>query len=95
MNTVNPKLTPQRRSRVVENPDYAAFARRVVRAHGRRIAAGDIEALADLAGLSEEVDGALRHGVDGLRDTGYSWDDIGSRLGVTRQAAHKRFGGQE
>ena len=27
----------------VENPDYAAFAARIIRAHGRRIADGDID----------------------------------------------------
>jgi hypothetical protein len=32
----------------VENPDYAAFARRIIRAHGPRIAEGDIESLPDL-----------------------------------------------
>jgi hypothetical protein len=94
MNTVNPDLTPDRHRRVVENPEFAAFARRIVRAHGRRVAAGDVEAVAELAGLCDEVGDALAHGVDGLRDAGYSWDEIGSRLGVSRQAAQQRFGGR-
>lgn len=39
-------LTPRRPRRVVENDDYAVFVRRIVAAHGRRIAGGDIEGLA-------------------------------------------------
>jgi hypothetical protein len=27
-----------------------------------------------------------------LRACGYSWAEIGSRLGITRQAAHQRWG---
>ena len=35
--------------------DYAAFAIRIIRAHGRRIAQGDIEALPDLLDLAEQL----------------------------------------
>jgi hypothetical protein len=35
----------------VQNTDYAAFAARVIRAHGRRIADGDVEGLAELLAL--------------------------------------------
>ena len=30
--------------------------------------------------------------VTGLRTAGYSWAEIGNRLGITRQAAQQRFG---
>lgn len=95
--TVNTGLTaaaPARRrrpSRHRENPDYAAFARRILQAHGRRVAAGDIEGLADLARLAEDVDAALTAAVVGLAERGYTWADIGAQLGITRQAAHQRF----
>jgi hypothetical protein len=56
----------------VENPDYAAFATRIIRAHGRRIAEGDVEPLADLLDLADELDAATRHAVHGLRAFGYS-----------------------
>ena len=39
----------------MENLDYAAFAIRSIRAHGRRIAQGDIEALPDLLDLAEQL----------------------------------------
>jgi hypothetical protein len=35
--------------------DYAAFATRIIRAHGRRIGQGDIEALPDLLDLAEQL----------------------------------------
>jgi hypothetical protein len=92
-NTVNAALTPNRRSRTrVENDGYAAFARRIVAAHGRRIAAGDVERLCDLVTLADEVQHAATVAVAGLRRVGYSWTEIATRLGVTRQAAQQRWG---
>ena len=91
-NTVNKPLTPKRPRRVVENDEYAAFLGRVTRAYARRVAAGDVEALALMLGLSEQIDTAIAQAVTGLRGFGYSWAEIGSRLGITRQAAQQRWG---
>jgi hypothetical protein len=91
---VKPRLTPARPRPVVENDEYAAFLRRVIRAYGRRIAAGDIDALADAVTLSWQLDAAIKTAVTGLRKRGYSWADIGLQLGVTRQAAQQRWGGE-
>ena len=44
--------------------------------------------------LADDIDTAIGDAVTGLRDFGYSWADIGTRLGVTRQAAQQRWGGQ-
>ena len=76
----------------MENDEYAAFARRVLRAYARRIADGDVEALTLMLGLSAEIDDAIAQAVTGLRGSGYSWAEIGSRLGITRQAAQQRWG---
>ena len=38
---------PRRRD-VVENDEYAAFVRRIIRAYAKRVATGDVEALAEL-----------------------------------------------
>ncbi|QJY50547.1 hypothetical protein HOP40_11015 [Pseudonocardia broussonetiae] len=84
-------MTNGRTARVVENSEFAAFGRRVIRAAGRRIAAGDVDALPDLAALSVELDAAISDAVTGLREAGYSWGEIAARLGVTRQAAHQRW----
>ncbi len=45
-----------------------------------------------MTGLSAEIDTAIGQAVTGLRGIGYSWADIGTRLGITRQAAQQRWG---
>jgi hypothetical protein len=52
-NTVNDGLTPKHPRPVTENSEYAAFARRILRAYSRRIATGDIESLTHLITLAE------------------------------------------
>ena len=89
---VNKPLTAKRRYRVVENDQYAAFLRRVIRAYSRRIAAGDIEAITAMARLSDHLQDATRQAITGLRQYGYSWADIALRLGITRQGAQQRWG---
>ncbi len=78
----------------MENDAYAAFARRIIRAYARRIATGDVEALTDMLALSADLDAAIADAVKGLRAFGYSWAEIAARLGVSKQAAQQRFGGQ-
>ena len=92
---VNKRLTPRRRGRVTENDEYAAFARRVIRAWARRVAAGDIDAISDMAAAARELDDAMRRAVAGLRAKEYSWAEIAARLGVTRQAAQQRWSHRE
>jgi len=93
-NTVNKPLTPHQARLVVQNDEYAAFTRRILRAYARRVAAGDIDAITRLADLADETDTAIRNAVTGLRGQGYSWAEIGARLGVTRQAAQQHWGTQ-
>ncbi len=90
--TVNKSLTPNRRRRVVENDEYAAFLRRAIRAYSRRVAAGDIEAVGDMTALADEIDTAIQDAISHLRGHGYSWADIALRLHITRQAAQQRWG---
>jgi hypothetical protein len=85
-------LTPKRRGRQVENDEYSAFVRRILRAYARRVGGGDVEALALMLGLADEIDTAIAEAVRSLRTCGYSWAEIGSRLGITRQAAQQRWG---
>jgi hypothetical protein len=90
--SVKARLTAKRPRRQVENDEYSAFVRRVLRAYARRVGGGDVEALALMLGLADEIDAAIAEAVNGLRACGYSWAEIGSRLGVTRQAAQQRWG---
>ena len=70
--TVKTPLTSNRAVRVRENEEYAAFARRVLRAYARRVATGDVEALTLMTDLAEEIDTAISQAVTGLRGFGYS-----------------------
>jgi DNA-directed RNA polymerase specialized sigma24 family protein len=89
--TSRPKRRGRRRQDV-ENDAYLGFVARVITAAGRRVATGDVDALPDLARLVHDLDTALLTAVTGLRAFGYSWEQIASRLGVTRQAAQQRWG---
>ena len=89
---VKKPLTPKRPYRVVENDEYAAFLRRVIRAYSRRVASGDIEAITDHGRLADHLEDATRQAITGLRASGYSWADIAMRLGITRQGAQQRWG---
>jgi hypothetical protein len=57
--SVKTGLTPKRRRRRAETTEYASFIRPVIRAHAKRVAAGDIDALADMTGLATELDEAI------------------------------------
>jgi hypothetical protein len=48
-------------------------------------------AAATVATLDETTDALLSHFVDRARRNGHSWSDISAALGVSKQAAHKRF----
>ena len=87
------RLSANRRKRFVETDEYAAFIRRAIRAYGRRVSDGDVEALPGLLALSTELETAIGTAVTGLRQTGYSWTEIAARIGVTRQAARQRWAG--
>lgn len=91
--SVNHALTPKRAGRVTETAEFAAFTRRIIKAYGRRIGqGGDVDALPELVALASEIDAVINQSVAGLRAEGYSWSEISTRLGTTRQAAQQRFG---
>ena len=90
--SVKAKLTPKRPRRHIENDEYSAFVRCVVRAYSHRVADGDVEALIAMTSLADELDAAIAEAVKGLRGCGYSWAEISFRLGITRQAAQQRWG---
>ena len=52
------------------------------------------EARSLIAEQAAEIDTAMAEAVTGLRQQGYSWAEIGTRLHITRQAAQQRWGSQ-
>lgn len=64
---------------------------RVLDATGKR-AAADLAALESLAEFTRHAGSLMAMAVAQLRDRGYSDEEIGRALGVTRQAVGSRFG---
>lgn len=81
-----------RRPAVTEADEYGAFVRRVLRAYAARVADFDVEGLAGLAQLAQDVDAAVTLAVANLHQRGgYSWAELGRVLGISRQAAQQRY----
>lgn len=81
------------RSRVHrEAAELIGFQRRMARAMVKRAEGGELEALSALADARRAFDAAISEAARALRIHGYTWADIGAELGVTKQAAQKRFG---
>ena len=53
-----------------------------------------IDLVGDIPVVEDFVDDLAQARIADARAAGFSWADISERLGVTRQAVHKRFGGQ-
>lgn len=79
---------------MIENGEFAAFTRRVLRAMARR-AGGDVELLPELQRMRDTIDEAMTAAVAACRAEGYSWGEIAQRLGTSRQAAQQRYGRPE
>jgi hypothetical protein len=78
---------PKRR---VENDEFGAFARRIIRAYGRRVGEGDVEALASLIRLHDELGEVIATAAGDLHARGYSWAEIAARTGTSLQAVRQR-----
>lgn len=81
----------RRAKRERETPEFAGAVRRMIRSHGRRVANADVEDLAELVRMVDDLDAAVQSAVDGLRER-HSWAEIGRALGVSKQAAYARYG---
>jgi hypothetical protein len=67
------------------------MVRRILRAYGRRVSAGDVEDLTTFREVIDRAEEDLAVAVHGLRAQGHSWADIGRGLGMPRQNAYRRF----
>jgi len=79
----------------VETAEWLGMLSRMIRAAGRRVADADEHELAHLVRLRDELDQSIKLAIDGQRASGRSWAHIGKALGLTRQGAFQRFGGDE
>lgn len=76
--------------RAVETPAFASFARRIVRAYGRRLADADEVDLAEAFELRRLLDEQIEAAIPVLRKR-YSWRVIGQAAGMSAQGAHERW----
>jgi hypothetical protein len=79
-------------ARPVQNDEYAAFTRRILRAYAQRVAAGDIDAITRLAALADEVDTAIRQAIIGLRGYGPASRSILAVTSTSGRPCSKRPG---
>lgn len=67
---------------------------RMMRALARRAEGGDLEALAALVELEPWLRAQSKRAARALvNEQGYSWSQLALRLGITKQSAHGRWGG--
>lgn len=89
MDTTEGMTQPQRKH---EAPELGAAAARLIRALAERAGDGDTEALEQLAALERLVPTATQLAGYELHEWGYSHAELANVLGISRQAAVKRFG---
>lgn len=89
------RAAPRRQKDPEELSSFIAHVIRLVRRDAAAVAEPS-EALPHLAALGRVVDDEMHEAVRVLRSApyGYTWEQIGDQLGVTKQAAQKRFGGE-
>lgn len=90
------RATPRRKKDPDELGAFIAHAIRLIAQDAADVAEPS-DVLPVLADLSRTIDTELHRVVRALRDqpNPYSWEQIGLQFGITRQAAQKRFGGDQ
>jgi hypothetical protein len=88
------RIRQQKAERVIEDADYAAGVKRLVRAQGKR-AGADLVMFAMFAEAVDYARARLQDSADQLIAQGYSYGDIGRALGISRQGARQRFARQQ
>lgn len=89
---------PKRRRRPTrgraEDDVYRALLTRLLKVYRRRIEESGLPALADVVALRDILDTVIDTGVGTCRSERFeaSWSEIGEATGLTRSAAHERWG---
>lgn len=78
----------------VENGEYIKMLHRMIKAGAKRVGAADEQDLKMFSDLKVFIDEQLKDAVRMQIKEGKSWTDIGAALGISRQAACKRFKGR-
>lgn len=78
--------------RSLEDPEYVAMLRRMIRAAGRRFAESDPDGLALFDSLRKELEDQIALAAARQLDS-FSCSQVGRSLGISKQAVHKKFSG--
>jgi hypothetical protein len=82
-----------KRRRYRDTHHMALMLRRMIAAQGRRVAAGDVEDLAELLALRVHLDSTITEAIGRLRrEQDFSWSTIALAAGTTKQAVQQRWG---
>jgi hypothetical protein len=87
-----PYTPPRERGTYTDIHKLTDMLTRMVQAAGRKMRHADAEDLRSLVAIRDELEAAIRDGIEGLRSDGFSWKSIGEALGTTGQAAYMRYG---
>jgi hypothetical protein len=77
--------------RIKDTEELISGIRRQIRALEPRAAAEDPWAAAEMLRLATELQAAATRVIRQLRDTGYTWPDIGFAIGISDVTACKRY----
>ena len=83
---VKMKPTRTRRAEVLDD-----WADRVEQADLIEIDSDELKAIAQFAARRDLLEDALKEAVRAARQSGRSWSEIGTMLGVSKQAAQKKY----
>jgi hypothetical protein len=91
---VNHKATPRKRDPRKQDPEeLRKFMARMLRAYARRAAQEDPGVLGDMLAMADDLHGLIDEVGRSLVDQ-VGASVVAGELGMTRQAAHKRWGGE-
>lgn len=76
---------------MVEDSAYFKMLERMIRAGGKRAGRADEIELKTFYLLKNKIEEETKKAVQSQMDQGKSWSDIGEALGISRQAAFKKF----
>lgn len=77
--------------RTKDTEEVVSGVARQIRSLEARAADEDPWTVAEMLRLRDDLDAAAVRTVGRLRDTGYTWNDIGLSLGITAMTAWKRY----
>ena len=80
------------RSRAQRAKALEAWADRIDAADLKEADTKVLRFIAELAGERDHLDGELTEAVRSARRAGRSWSEIGAMLGVSKQAAQRKYG---